>query len=307
MISHTTNNFSSYYYNSIVFGVEALLGSCLNLCCIVYFIKQKLTLTRYISLCMSIVSLAVSLSKIANSIDLIFEEFGDYWMVCPVFGRIDQTLLALSTFLVVILTVTKAYCMMYPMRGITVSTVKRIINIFLICYVGLGLLPIAYGIHFQHNKAYRFCGHRKTPESPKVSYFYIGFTYIPTVIPDIPIITSSVMIYRTLQRDIATLENQRTVLVRYRISSGKTILLIVLCFLFCNIPQWIHVHLFLINKAAWTFKSGTEVPRPYCFSWYWIVWKHLPALKAICDPLIFIFRMRNFKRSLINSLFYCRN
>ena len=295
----TGDNYTlTYHFNGAIFGIEAVLSVTLNFLCITYFIQQKETSTRFLYLSISVTDFCIGISRFFNCIDLLGNFFGLSTALCPTIGRLDMLLIAVSIYLIMLLSIIRAMCVFNPLRRFSVTSIKMAIIGYVIFYFLLGLVPMLDGSFLEYSRLYRFCGYKIDGLSAESIIFYIFMWYIPTFITCIPILICFVITLSSiLRQDIPTDVDSRV--ARDRIEAGKTVVLLTAIYIICNVPCWIQVHFSFTGHLQWTFESDVSLSTVEKMWWYWFTWKHLVVINSILNSVAYFYRLSRLRRYVI--------
>ena len=252
----------------------------------------------------SVFMFPMALSYFSDRQPLLFSS--DFF--CNMWGVLWLVIFRLSVYFVVLMSVSRTLCMMFPFQKIRSSTIITVTVFYTVILLLQALVPFWYNHSFVFNQACVQCFsllHEIFPvESVEFIIYYaviILFEYCAPIIPTLLSCTFSIAIL-SRTRDNAEISKSSNVRQRFKREAAVTVVLFSILYIFCNIP----LVLYELTGTVQLYKYKGE--KVY---YYWdgdgLYYRNFVAVMSVglnstANAMLYFYRMRMVRRYIIRCI-----
>ena len=211
----------------------------------------------------------------------------------------------MSVCLVALLSMSRTYTLVYPMRRIKVKSVLIWLATIWVLVASTITLPILLGaVEIEFNKNSGYCSNRIEDKDSTLKRALILINMLAISTPIIPILVSCVMSIKRVKRSQRTkfgslklTKNCRKKIRKTNHQMTMTIILVALLFLLLKTPLLLNYLLYLMTVLF--FSSNTErfFSSPFMKYYSWnIAFMLCTALNTLTNPVIYITRFKRYRK-----------
>ena len=321
-----------YTYGTICVACM-IVGTFANGFAFHYFISlRRRNLSSFLYTCISFVDLLISITVLPRAVSfyglrhpIIFSSS----VICNVWGYSFQSLTLFSVFYVGVLSITRAYVLMFPLYKIKKRSIVTLVVSHLVAQNVLSSLVFWDSGRYVYMPEFVECSAYSRSEGSK-SFFLLTehvINMLTYVLPTIPILLSSVIcIWKLYGKQVYHAKIKRgggrlglniiygpfekwmargniKQMLQNKKDASTTIIVFTIVYAVCNIPMGIYYIFYVVELI---YRTGTffDFDRPAYYVENMIFNLAVP-INSVLNPIIYIMRMSDYRRKLIISIRSC--